>query len=228
MPKIIDITGRKFNRLTAVSPIPGSRASKRSWLCKCDCGKDATVSTNDLVIGNTKSCGCYKTDLLVKSSTTHGGSVDKTKGYNSYHGMIKRCTNPNNPKYDSYGARGISVCDRWVESFENFMEDMGPRPSINHSVEGRDNDGNYEKSNCYWGTPVIQARNRRSSSILEFEGVKKTVAEWGEIRGIPGSVISKRIKRKWSVADALMLPLGTKTVVYVPTIKSYVKLPITA
>jgi len=130
--------------------------------------------------------------------------------YSIWMNLRARCNNPKNNRYDSYGARGIKVCDRWMADFVNFLEDMGRRPSKAHSIDRIDNDGNYEPGNCRWATRKEQCRNRRSSRFLEFNGQVKTAAEWAEEVGIEQSTLNLRLKYGWSVERALTQPLRGK------------------
>lgn len=121
---------------------------------KCECGKIVTVDRADLHSGNTKSCGCLHREI----TTTHG--MTKTSEYNTWKGIIQRCTNLNNPAHKDYGGRGITVCPEWLHSFENFFKDMGVKP-IGFTIERTDNDLGYSKKNCIWATRAEQQRNQR-------------------------------------------------------------------
>lgn len=122
--------------------------------------------------------------------------------------MIRRCYDQNNGVYSYYGGRGIKVCDRWLESYQHFLADMGPKPSPLHSIERRENEGNYTPGNCYWATKSEQARNRRTSHRLEFRGQTKTIAEWAETTGIPAQTIELRLRVcKYPVEKALTMPV---------------------
>lgn len=120
--------------------------------------------------------------------------------------MIQRCRNPNVKRYCRYGGRGITVCDRWM-LFENFVSDMGDRPSPKHSLDRIDNDGNYEPSNCRWATATEQARNSTAARLVTFNGKTASLAEWSEITGLYYLVILKRLNRGWSVKRALFTPV---------------------
>lgn len=122
--------------------------------------------------------------------------------------MKDRCTNPNNDFYDDYGGRGIRVCDRWLQSFEAFLEDVGERPSPKHQLDRfPDNDGNYEPGNVRWATGSDNCRNRRSSVFLEFGGRRLSLSDWADIIGMPRKALQQRVRTGWSAARALTEPL---------------------
>jgi hypothetical protein len=199
----MDLTGQVFGRLTARLI---DRSGKRiRWVCDCECGGKAVVAVSDLIGSHTRSCGCLWRETVPGHNASHrrtGSYLHRIWGL-----MIQRCHNPNNPAYPKYGGRGIVVCQRWRESFEAFAADMGERPTDRHSVERKNNDGNYNPENCVWATRSEQARNRKSSRLLTLDGVTRTAAEWSEITGLMSWTIRQRIDRYgWTVERALTTP----------------------
>jgi hypothetical protein len=136
-----------------------------------------------------------------------------TPEYVCWNGMKSRCNNQNNREYKRYGARGITYCKRW-EFFENFLEDMGEKPSLDHSIERIDFNGNYEPSNTKWGTQIEQANNKRNNRYITHMGLTKTLSEWGRLSPVTGKTLGKRLKRGWGMTQALAFPSC-------PTGKSY-------
>lgn len=140
----------------------------------------------------------------------HKKADNPSPEYIIWRNMRGRCSNPGNNRYATYGARGISVCERWDRDFLNFLEDMGRRPSPKHSLERIDNDQGYFPENCRWATRKEQARNRRSSRFLDFNGQTRTSAEWSELTGISQGTLHARLKSGWPVERALTQPVQGK------------------
>jgi hypothetical protein len=121
--------------------------------------------------------------------------------------MKQRCCNPKRTQYYLYGARGITICQRWLDSFENFLEDMGNKPDNSYTIDRIDVNGNYEPSNCKWSTKIEQGNNRRNNHYITVNGITRTLSEWAEVTGIKRKTIQKRIEKGWSDIDAVSLPL---------------------
>lgn len=198
--KRLELTGRVFTRLTVVGPAerPTWAAKETWWECHCECGATIRVKGHDLTTGNTKSCGCWKMDILRQVSTTHGGR--HTVEYVRWMRMITRCENPNQADFKNYGARGIIVCPEWRHDFAQFLKDMGPCPP-DHTLDRIDNNGNYGPLNCRWATKVQQARNTRASAFIEWQGERLTKAEWAERLGITQAGVWMRWHRHHSLAE---------------------------
>ena len=157
--------GNRFGRLVVVYR-DGRSGNDAAWQCRCDCGKTRRVRADHLSSGATTSCGCYRRANLLSMVTKHARAG--TPEYRAWKGMKTRCTNDREKGWKNYGGRGIRVCDRWLNSFEAFLADVGPRPSPQHSIDRfPDNDGNYEPGNVRWATRKQQSENRRKPSRKE-------------------------------------------------------------
>jgi hypothetical protein len=200
MVKMIDRTGHVYGRWTLLERIP----AKRAYICKCQCGTVKAVQMTHLRAGRTKSCGCLERELASARAKTHG--MSQSIEYRTWLRMRDRCSNPNAPHYECYGGRGIAVCERWANSFEDFYEDMGPRPSRGHSIDRIDVNGNYEPSNCRWATVEQQRRNTRANRFVQYLGKNVCIAEAAELSGIQSSTLLRRLKLGWK-NDRLFSPV---------------------
>lgn len=164
--------GLLFTRLTVIGPAPAKKSGNLCSAVRCSCGAELIVSDSNLRTGNTRSCGCLKIDchmvLAQEKFTRHGyarlGSISPT--WQSWKSMRQRCRWPSHHAWKNYGGRGITVCDRWNNSFESFLVDMGERPGLDFSIDRIDNDGNYEPGNCRWADRKTQQNNRRKKAAV--------------------------------------------------------------
>jgi len=202
MPVFIDLTGRVYGRLTVISRAP-NKGRRTVFNCICSCGNSATVGAARL--GKlTNSCGCIRKETAAKTSIScakHNASFSPE--YNSWAGLKDRCNNKSSKDYHRYGSRGISVCDRWLNSFENFLADMGKKPTPEYSIDRIDNAGNYTPENCRWADATVQCNNRRNNRVIVYRGVSRSLAQWCRIFNIKPPTLISRIDRGWNIDDAL-------------------------
>ena len=203
--KLIDLAGRTFGRLTVLRRDAGRAGVRAFWIVRCACGNERSVGGDSLTRGNTESCGCLQVDRATQAATRHGGYASPE--HRSWQSMLERCRNPKSKTYAYYGGRGIIVCERWQgeSGFENFVADMGPRPS-GKTLERKDTNGNYDPENCKWATGIEQGRNQRSNRLITFRGETLNVSAWAERLVVPVSRILSRLHRGWSERDALAKP----------------------
>lgn len=199
------LEGLRFERLVVLHRSSVKGQGRVRFLCKCDCGNLVEVLSDQLKSGKTKSCGCLQKERASQSNKAHGLST--TPEYIAWRDMVNRCCNENHKSYHHYGGRGIKVCDRRLNSFENFIVDMGLRPGKHFELDRKENNGNYEPGNCRWTTCTINQRNKRTNPLITYKNETKTASEWSEITGIACNVIANRIARyNWSVERALTEP----------------------
>jgi|ERR1035437_9183951 hypothetical protein len=158
MATAINLTGNRFGRLTVINRDLGNTKHGASWLCMCDCGTERVTTSKLLRAGKTQSCGCLQRELVRKRATTH--QLGGTPEHRSWAAMHTRCRNKNRPQWKDWGGRGITVCTEWSR-FEQFLLDMGPRPSLKHTLDRIDVNSNYFKENCRWADRVTQNNNQR-------------------------------------------------------------------
>jgi hypothetical protein len=208
--KRVPMIGHRFGRLVVIAEAPRqirpNGARVLAWECRCDCGaKVASIAGANLRSGSIVSCGCYRRELSSRKSTTHGNARTNrtTPEYRSWINMRTRCYNPNDRCFHNYGGRGITVCDRWHPkaggSFENFLQDVGKRPTPNHSIDRINPDGNYEPGNVRWATVAEQARNRSKASHhwVTFQGNVMILSDAARAAGISCDTLSHRIRSGW-------------------------------
>lgn len=200
-----DLTGKKFSRLTVIEQLSERCVNGAvKYLCLCECGNKSKVQANKLRSGVTRSCGCLTKD----KATTHG--MYKSTEHSSWRSMKNRCCNKNHMHYKNYGARGIKICNRWKNSFQNFYDDMGAKPSPKHSIDRIDNNGDYEPENCKWSTEIEQARNRRGTKMYTYKNETKYAREWMDIYEISNNVFYRRVNQGWSFDKIIETPINTK------------------
>lgn len=181
-----------------------SKKFKSAWFCVCSCGNECVVLGTLLTRGLRRSCRCLYRETRGQRRT-HGGSADVE--FAAWRRILRRCFNPRDIGFRYYGGRGITVCERWRASYANFLEDMGRRPSPEHSIDRIDVNGHYEPSNCRWATRSEQARNTRRNKFMSMNGITLTAIEWSERVAIPYDVIRERARRGWDDESALTTPV---------------------
>lgn len=201
----VDIEGQVFGCLTVLGFAGRVNGRKPvQWWCKCECGNLTRVGGICLRSGQTQSCGCLRTTQMRRLTRRHGKTG--TPEHKIWGGMRNRCNNPRNHKFPHYGQRGIRVCNRWND-FENFLADMGKRPTPKHSIERINNDGNYDPDNCKWAEPKEQMNNQHKTLMIEYQGRCQSLSVWCSELGIPRYRTYKRIYVSgWSVEKAFTEP----------------------
>lgn len=208
-PKVEDIFGKRFGRLTAIKYIGKSKGKQTLWECKCDCGNIAIVHHQNLKSGHTSSCGCYNSEVASEREKEHGQSG--TRLYNIWHDMIYRCYNGNHRSYKDYGGKGIIVCNEWKDDFEAFRNwaiENGYKENL--SIDRIDSDKNYCPENCRWATDIQQANNTSRNLIFTVDGCTDTLANLCRKYNIPYTLAHSRIYRNWDIKKALTEPSQRK------------------
>lgn len=212
MAKLEDLTGHRYGRLVVVERAP-SRVTPNGtvqtmWKCKCDCGNEIIARANGLKTGNTQSCGCRKTDILLQRSTKHGGrrSGNTDRLYVVWESMLSRCRNDRD-----YAGRGISVCDEWKDyaKFREWAKQSGYNENAEPgkcTIDRIDNNGNYSPDNCRWVDMLAQANNTRKNRLVEYNGETKTASEWARIAGITSKAFYFRLNSGWTMDDIMTTP----------------------
>lgn len=207
-----DLIGLTAGRLTVEAVVGRTASRKRLVRCRCTCGNRTTICLSDLRNGHIQSCGCLHRETSSENlkrgrhlgegnRLRHGRT--KTPEYYIWRSMKARCLNSHSSGYPNYGARGITVCDRW-RLFDHFFADMGLRPSPNHQLDRINNDGPYTPENCHWATPVQQGRNKRSNVVITYEGVTLTMIAWAQRLGITRHALWHRLEKRWPLERCLV------------------------
>lgn len=185
------------NRLTAIGKAIINNTLR--VCCLCTCGQVTHITPYSFKSGKVKSCGCYATEMKTK----HGASYEPL--YPIWISMISRCLNTESTSYKHYGGRGITVCERWQNSFEDFKSDMGERPSKNHSIDRIDNDGHYEPGNVRWSTQEEQTRNKRNNRKIEYYGELYVISDLAKIVKMSRATLRKHLNNGMDIYEIVKL-----------------------
>jgi len=209
MPKLIDLTGKKFGRWTVISRSKNNtNAGQPKWDCVCECGTNREITGGTLRSGNSKSCSCLQKEVVSTLNSTH--KLSQHPLHKTWNSMHYRCVNPKSNRYKNYGGRGISVCPQW-SSLQQFIDDMGEKPTSLHTLDRKDNDKNYSPRNCHWATPKEQSRNKTSTALITIGSVTKCQVDWCKLYNRDPNTFRNRVNRfGWSPLKALETPLMDK------------------
>jgi len=187
----------RFGRLVVIN----DAAPRGYCICQCDCGWIGEKLKRNILSGATKSCGCLHKEIIGKTKRTHGAS--ETLTWRRWRSMKSRCLMRNTKSYPNYGGRGITICQRWINSFENFIQDMGECPAPSMTLDRINCNGNYELSNCRWATRIQQNRNSSHNHTLTHDDKTMCISEWAELTGINYRTIMSRLRKGATAHDAL-------------------------
>lgn len=208
--RVVSMEGVRHHAVVGLRPVGRVSSGDLKWEFRCDCGAIFQTSGYAVRSGKIKSCPTCGAERARRASITHGKT--ETPEFEIWCGIFTRCNNRNAKSYPRYGGRGITVCERWA-NFENFLADMGPRPSKDHSVERRDNDGNYEPGNCEWATDKVQGNNKSNNRLVTIDGVTRTIAQWADVSGLSYEAIYYRLhagkhgQQLLAASDQLLRPI---------------------
>lgn len=209
MPRHSDLIGKRFGKLIVLEYIGKNKHGNIIWKCKCDCGNVTTTTSNCLLTGNTKSCGCLAYDYYhyhTGKNIKHNKS--NTRLYHIWRDMKLRCYNKSQLGYKNYGGRGIKVCEEWLNDFEVFYDwAINSGYQDNLTIDRINNNGNYEPNNCRWATSSCQSNNKTNSVFIDYNDKHLTVAQWSKITGLPYNIIWQRLKRGWDICDIFNKPI---------------------
>lgn len=223
MSALIDLTGQHFGRLVVVKRVENSKDNSAHWLCKCECGNETIVRSYLLRNGHTKSCGCLQADRTSEAHTKHGATrLDCNRSmqrlYRIWTNIKTRTTNHNVKAFKNYGERGVSICDEWndFESFKDWSLENGYQDDL--TIDRIDVDGNYCPDNCRWVTYKEQNRNKRNTKIVYKGKVYNSKVELAEEKGIKPSTLIDRLYQKWTIEEAVEIPIGVSRKQYYKTL----------
>jgi len=199
----IDLRGKRFGRLTVISVFGKTKSLNTIWLCKCDCGNEIPVINTNLTRGNSKSCGCGNIEKICERNTTHG--MTGTPLYKVWVSMRNRCNTKSCSVYRYYGGRGIKICNEWQEfnNFYNWAVKNGFKEGL--TLDRKNNNGNYEPSNCRWVTQLMQSNNKRNNRYLTINGMTASLADICRLYNAKYKLVWKRLKAGWTLEKALLV-----------------------
>lgn len=208
MPAGLELVDKTFGFLTVLALESRRWRGYRMWKCQCSCGRTTVVHSGGLTSGDYQSCGCRGGR---PGGTGHGEARKgkRSPEYVTWYSMIQRCCNSKNSAWKNYGGRGIRVCREWRDSFTAFLDHVGRRPSLKHTIDRTDNDGDYEPGNVQWVTRKRQLRNRRGTHMLTYDDRTMSIPDWAEELGLSARTIYDRVvKLGWLTERALVTPTG--------------------
>lgn len=203
-----DITGQRFGRLVAVAP----SEQPQYWNCKCDCGQDCLGHGSNMRYGKVKSCGCISREQCAGWAATrvrhgHARKGQHSSEYRSWSSMLRRCSESDKKHRELYARRGIQVCKRWRNSFDNFLADMGPKPTPEHTIERKDNNKGYDLGNCCWATKLEQQNNRRVTVFVTYRDRTLALSDWSRELGIKYGTLYTRLRFGWPMERVFTEPV---------------------
>lgn len=201
MGEFQNLAGNTYGLLTVLDEHTKTHDGKTLWTCKCKCGNITRVIARDLKNGNTQSCGCLK----LKTSNGKYNYKNSKRLYTIYYGIKARCYKTSSPKYKDYGARGIIMCNEWLNSFDSFCEwSLSNGYADNLSIDRIDNNGNYEPSNCRWATNTTQCTNTRATRFFTHNGKTQPMSHWAkELNMNPSSLRRKLINKGMTLEEVI-------------------------
>lgn len=208
-PRIIDMAGKKFGSLTALRATGTASSGDKKWQFQCDCGSLVVATGYAARSGRRIACAACTRKLKPSKRIKHG--MTESVEFKTWTGILTRCLNPNSASYNDYGGRGIKVCDRWRSSFKSFLEDVGPRPSEQHSIDRINNDKGYAPDNCRWATHNEQARNKRNTVLVDVDGEMKPLSQISEELGVSISAMRYRVSKGLKGRGVINSPVAKYT-----------------
>lgn len=198
MAAFIDLTGDVYDRWTVLGRAEDDENGNIRWSCICTCGTRAIVYGGNLRNGSSRSCGCLQTERVRDRHTTHG--MSRSKEYRTWYSMKARCDKEGN-------SRAPALCDRWAESFESFVEDMGPAPGKEYNMDLIDSTKGYTPENCRWSDKPDLQSNKSNNRYLELNGQSMTLSKWARSLGMSRQALHSRLHKGWSIEKALTTPI---------------------